>query len=220
MAPALIGAYLGYTPSGKVQDVVGDGILSGAGLTERKILIDERELKNVQAVEGQEMGKNEQWQPKIITPNASLALDTSQQEKYASDLQSSLFDYVLPTSEGANGTVKTNKLKAMQEFNDDVRYYKSGIFIPRHMFNNYYTQDSLTSDVLERLTLGEKPLIKLPDMKFIPQDNETTFDTVAQLQFVNKENTAIGMKDPYRFGSNVDNFWMINPDSLLYTVNP
>jgi hypothetical protein len=75
-------------------------------------------------------------------------------------------------------------------------------------------------ETMKKLALGSKPLIPLPEMEFIPQDNETTWDNVAKLQFVNKENTSVGLFDPYGDFSNVDNYWTITPDSVLFTENP
>ena len=75
-------------------------------------------------------------------------------------------------------------------------------------------------DTIEKFALGQKPIIQIPDMEFMPQDNQTTWDNVARLQFVNKENTSIGLFDPYGDFSNVDNYFTITPDSVLYTENP
>jgi pyruvate/2-oxoglutarate/acetoin dehydrogenase E1 component len=70
------------------------------------------------------------------------------------------------------------------------------------------------------LALGEKPLIELPQMEFIPANNEETFETVAKFQYVNGENTSVEFLDPYSSYSNVDNYWATNPQSVLYTINP
>jgi hypothetical protein len=46
---AAVAAYLGYTPSGKVEDVVGTGVTSGAGITEKKITVVPEVLEKTQA---------------------------------------------------------------------------------------------------------------------------------------------------------------------------
>ena len=56
-------------------------------------------------------------------------------------------------------------------------------------------------------------------MEFIPQDNETTWDTVADKQYPNNEPFSVEFLDPYSSYSNVDNYWATNPQSKLYTIN-
>jgi hypothetical protein len=197
----------------------GQGVVSGAGITETKINVDADVLKSTQAQESQEVGKNKQWQPKIIAPTPAI-LDKPPQEMYAEDLEASLFDYVVPTSEGANGTIMTNQLKKNQYMNEQFRYYKSGVFIPAKLWEQMNTNQNMTTQKLDKLALGEKPLISLPDMEFMPQNNEETFETVAKFQYPNQENTSIEFLDPYSSYSNVDNYWATNPQSVLYTINP
>jgi hypothetical protein len=70
---------------------------------------------------------------------------------------------------------------------------------------------------MEALFKGAPPLIRDPSyVKY----NGNTFDNVAEYQYPNKENTAIGVLDPYRNFSRVDNHWSYNPDSQLFTINP
>jgi hypothetical protein len=212
---SMLGAYLGYQGTGKE-------LVSGAvgGITEQKINVDEDVLKSTQAQESQsEPQKNKQWAPKIIAPTPAI-LDKPAQEMYAEDLEASLFDFVVPTSEGANGTIMTNQLKKNQYMNDKFRYYKSGIFVPAKLFEQMNTNQNMTAQKLDTLALGEKPLIALPEMKFIPANNEETFETVSRFQYPNQENTSIEFLDPYSSYSNVDNYWATNPQSVLYTINP
>jgi hypothetical protein len=137
---------------------------------------------------------------------------------YAEDLEATLFDYVAPTSEGADGTVFTNQLKRNQYMNEQLRYYKSGVFVPAKLWEQMNTPENMSKEKLDRLALGQKPLI--PEMQFIPQDNETTWDTVAEKQYVNGENTSIEFLSPYSSYSDVTNYWATNPQSVLYTINP
>jgi hypothetical protein len=197
----------------------GQGVVSGAGITETKINVDADVLKSTQAQESQEVGKNKQWQPKIIAPTPAI-LDKPPQEMYAEDLEATLFDYVVPTSEGANGTIMTNQLKKNQYMNEQFRYYKSGVFIPAKLWEQMNTNQNMTTQKLDTLALGEKPLIALPDMEFMPQNNEETFETVARFQYPNQENTSIEFLSPYANFSNTDNYWATNPQSVLYTINP
>jgi hypothetical protein len=57
-------------------------------------------------------------------------------------------------------------------------------------------------------------------MEFIPASNETTWDTVARVQYPNNELNSIEFLDPYSSYSNTDNFWATNAQSNLYTINP
>jgi len=209
---AMIGAYLGYQGTGKE-------LVSGAvgGITESKINVDADVLKSTQAQESQDTGKNRQWFPKIIAPTPAI-LDKPAQEMYAEDLEASLFNYVAPTSEGADGTVFTNQLKRNQYMNEQLRYYKSGVFVPAKLWEQMNTPENMSKEKLDRLALGQKPII--PEMQFIPQDNETTWDTVARVQYPNNELNSIEFLDPYSSYSNTDNFWATNAQSNLYTINP
>ena len=205
---AVVGAGAGYAG-------IGSG-LSGAGITEKKIMVDADVLAETQAKEEQDVGKNKHWAPKQIAPTPAI-LDEPQQEKYAEDLETTLFDYVVPTSEGADGTIMTNQLKKNQYMNEQLRYTDAGVYIPKELWGQILNDNPAT---IKKLALGSKPLIPIPDMEFIPADNETTFMNVAKLQYVNKENTSVGLFDPYGNFSDVTNYWTITPDSVLFTENP
>ncbi len=209
---AMLGAYLGYQGTGKE-------LVSGAkgGVTETKINVDADVLKSTKAQVNQEIGKNKQWAPKTIAPTPSI-LDKPPQEMYAEDLEATLFNYIAPTSEGADGTVFTNQLKRNQYMNEQLRYYKSGVFVPAKLWEQMNTPENMTKEKLDRLALGQKPII--PEMQFLPQDNETTFENVARVQYPNNELNSIEFLDPYSSYSNTDNFWATNPQSVLYTINP
>lgn len=214
LLPSLAGQYFGLTLPGK--EVSGTGIVSGAGITEKKLIVAPDVIAQTMVQETQELGANKTWQPKSISPTTDI-LDVSQQEKYADDIEMiTQFDYIVPTSEGAQGTVDTNPLKALQATADNIRYTDAGVYVPYILWNRINDTDTLTPQRLEKLALGPE----LPPMEFMAQDNEATFENVAEFQFANAENTAIEFLSPYANFSNVDNYWALNPDSVLYTVNP
>jgi hypothetical protein len=166
----------------------------------------------LQQVGGQ---KNKQWAKRIIMPSTNI-MDKSRQEQYADDVEFALFDYVSPTEQG-NGTVKSNPLVRNQFVNHQIQMEDAGVHIPTVLFNTLVDASSLTDRQMQALFLGAPPLIKDPSyVKY----NGDTFDTVAEYQYPNKENTAIGVLDPYRNFSRVDNHWSYNPDSQLFTINP
>ena len=166
----------------------------------------------LQQVGGQ---KNKQWAKRIIQPSTTI-MDKSRQEQYADDVEFALFDYVPPTEQG-NGTVKSNPLVRNQFVNHQIQMEDSGVYIPTVLFNTLVDASTLTDRQMEALFRGAPPLIKDPSyVKY----NGDTFDNVAQYQMPNQENTSIGVLDPYRFYSRVDNHWSFNPDSELFTVNP
>ena len=211
--PAAAAASLvGYTKAGQE-------ITTGAGITEKKIQVDPKVLVETQAQLDQEDIKNKQWIPKAIQPSTAI-LDHSQQEKYADDLEFVAFNYIPPTSEGAQGTIDTNPLKRLQYMGDEIRYTNAGVFIPYNTWNEINDTNDISEQRIREMALGQKPLVPLPDMRFIPQDNETTFENMAEYHYVNNENTAIEYQSPYSDYSDVRNYWAINEESELFTINP
>ena len=207
---AAVAAYLGYTPSGRAEDVTGTGTISGAGITEKKISVVPEVLEKTQAQLEQEKGKVKVWEPKAIVPSTAI-LDESQQEKYIDDLEFIAFNYIPPTSEGAQGTVDTNPLKYQQLLESNIRYTDAGVYIPYITWNKMYNTGNMRD-----MALGAK----LPPMKFNTFDNDTTFENVSRWQYVNGENTAIEFQSPYADFSNVENSWWSSPTSELFTINP
>lgn len=212
---AAVAAYLGYTPSGKVEDVVGTGVTSGAGITEKKISVDPSVLEKTQAQLEQEKGKIKVWEPKVIVPSTDI-LDESKQEKYIDDVEFIAFNYIPPTSEGSQGTVDTNPLKYQQLLESNIRYTDAGVYIPYITWNKINDANNMTPQQLKTKMLGPE----LPRMKFNTFDNDTTFENVAKWQYVNNENTAVEYLSPYSDFSNVENSWWSNPTSELFTINP
>ena len=200
-------------PASMVGGLVGRAAVSG-GISEQQIDVDEAIIAETQAKIDQESGRNKQWGPKQIAATPEI-LGSSNQEMYADDIESSLFDYVTPTSEGANGTIKSNALKRSQFMNEQLRYFNSGVFVPYELFTKFTNEQNL-----DDLSLGQKPIISLPEMKFERLDQQNTWNNVASKQFVNRENTSVGLLDPYRFFSNVTNDPYTVNDSVLYTINP
>ena len=207
---AAVAAYLGYTPSGRAEDVAGTGTISGAGITEKKISVVPEVLEKTQAQLEQEKGKVKVWEPKAIVPSTAI-LDESKQEKYIDDVEFIAFNYIPPTSEGAQGTVDTNPLKYQQLLENNIRYTNAGVYIPYITWNKMYNTGNMRD-----MALGAK----LPPMKFNTFDNEDTFENVAKWQYVNNENTAIEFQSPYADFSNVENSWWSNEENILFTENP
>jgi hypothetical protein len=158
---------------------------------------------------------NMQWQPKTIVPSTSI-FDESRHERFIDAVEFAQFNYVPEGSEGGYGTPMTNPLKRSDMLSEEIRYTNAGVTIPTDFYNRLLEASNLSEAELEKLFIGEK----IPEMRFIAQDNDDTFDNVNTRFYVNNENTAVGVDDPYRFYSNVDNYWQTEPDSMLFTVNP
>jgi len=213
LPPAAVASYIGYTPPGA--EVSGAGVLSGAGVTESKLTVPQSVIDQTSAELTQKQSGNKIWQPKAISPSTDI-LNESRQERYADDLEFIAFNYIPPTSEGAQGTVDTNPLKYSQARESSLRYDEAGISVPYLLWNKVNDANEMSAQRIEKLAMG----VQLPDMIFMDQDNDTTFENVANYQYANGENTAIGFLSPYSDFSNVDNFWAINEESILFTVNP
>lgn len=214
--PAVVSAYISSASSGKVQDIPFSGTIKEGGILEKKINIDEETLnKTTFNLEQKEEEKHRLWEPKKIMPTTAI-LDESRQELYADDLEYAAFDFVEPTSEGANGNIDTNPLKKQQFVNNEVRYNDSGVSIPFVTWAQVHNANKLTQEQLNKMFLGTP----LPELRFVEQDNADTFENVQNVHLANAENLAIDMFSPYSDFSNVDNNWWTNPDSILYTINP
>ena len=133
--------------------------------------------------------------PKFIMPDADI-LEPTPQELAADALEFAMFDFVEPTSEGAQGTVGTNILKALQQENENIRFRGAGVSIPS-LYNN--GANTLSNDEIKTLFLGHE----LPPMIFNEmQQGLSEFETS---QFdVNNELTAIELFNPYSNYTNVD----------------
>ena len=214
LPPSILALYMGYTPSGKVEDVIGRGTTSGAGITEQKITVTPDVLAATKAQLDQDPSGNKVWQPKAITPTTDI-LDESKQERYADDVEWLAFQYIPPTSEGAQGTVDTNPLKYQQLLESNIRYTDAGVYVPYVTWNKINDANNITDKRLRTMALGPE----LPPMKFETFDNNTTFENVAKWQYVNGENTAVEFRSPYSDFSNVENSWWTNETSELYTIN-
>jgi hypothetical protein len=211
----LVGAYLGFTPSGKPEDVSGTGTVSGSGITEKQITVEPEVLAQTQAQVDQAPSGNKVWQPKSISPTTDI-LDVPRQEKYADDVEFIAFNYIPPTSEGAQGTVDTNPLKYQQLLENNIRYTNAGVYIPYLTWNKINDTETLTTKRLRTMALGPE----LPPMKFETFDNDTTFENVAKWQYVNNENLAVEGLSPYADFSTVENSYWTNEDNVLFTINP
>jgi len=212
--PTLLGAYLGFSPTGDIKDISGKGVLSGAGLTnitEEKI--DANILKEQIDTDHQQTEKGTGlFRPKFIIPSKEIFSQT-QQQKYNDDVLFSLFDMV--TEEGGLGG-NSNPLVRSNNMNDDIRYKGAGITLDnRLLFNKDITQKTGNKE-LDKMFLGNK----LPPVKFVYQDPEDSFKYEANQFFVNNENTAIQMLSPYDDMTRTDQFWQTFPKSMLYSQVP
>lgn len=214
LPPSLLGLYMGYTPSGKVADVVGRGVTSGAGITEQKITVTPDVLAKTKAQVDQDPSANKVWQPKAITPTTDI-LDVPKQEKYIDDIEFIAFNYIPPTSEGAEGTVDTNPLKYQQLLESKIRYTDAGVYVPYVTWSKINDANNISDKRLRTMALGPE----LPSMKFETFDNETSFENVAKWQYVNSENMAVEFQSPYADFSKVENSDWTNETNMLFTIN-
>jgi len=201
VAGAIIGAY-----------GLGEGVFSGAGVTERKITVDPSVLAETKGVDQQEGKDPKKWATKAIMPTPDI-LDETRQEKFVSDLEFSMFNYVEPGSEGANGNIKTNPLKRSQFLTDQIRYMDAGISTPSMLYNVEFPTNS-SQKQMETYKLGQT---MLPEMEFLVDDNADTFTPIGRY-YPNNNDTAIEYLSPFANYSDVRNYWAINRKSHLYNL--
>lgn len=217
----IIGAALGKKVGDVVKEktpikqVLKETAQAGLGIKETPIAYDPSTLEKAIVDIEQKPTRNKVWQPKTIYPSTSI-LDESKQEKYIDDLETSAFDYIAPTSEGSAGTIYTNPLKRQQYINERIRLEGGGMYIPYQTWGRVNDPSKMTEEQLRLMLLGPK----LPQMKFEPMNNATTFENVQTVHLVNNEQNSIEMFSPYSQFSNVDNNWWSNENSVLYTINP
>jgi len=218
----ILGGILGYKAgefikeTTNIEEKIKEEVKGQMGIKETPIKYDPEVLdKSKKIYEQQEKTNNKFWQPKTIVPSTSI-LDESNQEKYIDDLETSAFDYIAPTSEGSEGTIYTNPLKTQQFINDKIRFEGAGMYIPYNTWGKLNDPNNMSQEQLKLMLLGTK----LPDLKFEPMDNATTFENVQTVHLVNNEQDSIEMFSPYSQFSNVDNNWWSNEKSVLYTINP
>ena len=214
LPPAVIGAAIGYNPNN--DPPMGYGIVSGAGVTESKLTVPQSVIDQTSAQLDQKDSKNKIWQPKAISPSTDI-LNESRQERYADDLEFIMFDYQPGNgAEGGYGDNSTNPLKYSQAKENSIRYDGAGVSVPYLLWNKVNDANEMTPQRIEKLAMG----VQLPEMIFMDQDNDTTFENVADYQYANGENTAIEFLSPYSDFSLVQNYWMTNENNMLFTVNP
>jgi hypothetical protein len=170
---------------------------------EKKILPPPGEF---QKVVQQEQGGKGTLRPKFIIPSVKI-LDVSQKEHQADMDEWALFDFIIPTSEGAEGTVVTNPLKKMNMIEENILFSKAGI----DLYSEY----------------GEPIQDKIPENKFIDKSNEIrlpelSFDVgkyeVKEFEWNPPQETAIGVINPYRHMTLVTGLEEYINSSLLYGV--
>jgi hypothetical protein len=122
-----------------------------------------------------------------------------------------MFDFVEPSSEGAEGTNQTNILKAFQKENENIRYRGAGVVV-NSLFGN--DANDLTTQQINKMFLGAE----LPPMIFSEIQQNLSEYEVNQFD-VNNELTGIEFFSPY------NNFTNVNPGlgenmSLLFDIVP
>lgn len=148
--------------------------------------------------------------PKFIMPDADI-LQPSNQELAADALEFAMFDFVEPSSEGAEGTNQTNILKAFQKENENIRYRGAGVVV-NSLFNN--DANDLTREQITKMFLGPP----IPPMVFTEIQQNLSEYEVNQFD-VNNELTAVEFFSPY------NNFTDVNPGlnenmTLLFDIVP
>jgi hypothetical protein len=148
--------------------------------------------------------------PKFIMPSADI-LQPSNQELAADALEFAMFDFVEPSSEGAEGTNQTNILKAFQKENENIRYRGAGVVV-NSLFNN--DANDLTTEQITKMFLGPPipPMVFTEIQQNLSEYEVNSFD-------VNNERTGVEFFSPY------NNFTDVNPGlneniSLLFDIVP
>jgi hypothetical protein len=148
--------------------------------------------------------------PKFIMPDADI-LQPRNQELAADALEFAMFDFVEPSSEGAEGTNQTNILKAFQKENENIRYRNAGVVV-NSLFGN--DANDLTTQQINKMFLGPE----IPPMIFSEIQQNLSEYEVNQFD-VNNELTGIEFFSPY------NNFTNVNPGlgenmTMLFDVVP
>ena len=182
-----------------IAGAVGTGIVATAGNdklrgafmpTERPI-----ELPAEIYTQQQDQAAKGLLRPKFIMPSADI-LQPSNQELAADALEFAMFDFVEPSSEGAEGTNQTNILKAFQKENENIRYRGAGVVV-NSLFGN--DANDLTPQQINKLFLGPE----LPPMIFSEIQQNLSEYEVNQFD-VNNEITGIEFFSPYNNFTNND----------------
>ena len=219
-----LGAGVGGALGGAVGGIPGAAVGGAIGETAERLLrqpitVPPDTLKVVQ----QESKGTGKLRPKFIIPSVDILQPTNQQIQADQD-EWNMFDFVNPTSEGANGTAATNplKLQALQE--DEIRYRGAGVDV-HPMFNDDLP---FTNEQLTEYFIGA-PLPALPEMKF--QENEEEFFNdrgMPQLSLWQKyggydpqnQSVAIDINSPFRNFTNVTQLDEDINNSVLYGSIP
>ena len=211
-----LGGAVGGIPGATVGGAIGE---TAERLLRQPITVPPDTLKVVQ----QESKGTGKLRPKFIIPSVDILQPTNQQIQADQD-EWNMFDFVNPTSEGANGTAATNplKLQALQE--DEIRYRGAGVDV-HPMFSDDLP---FTNEQLTEYFIGA-PLPALPEMKF--QENEEEFFNdrgMPQLSLWQKyggydpqnQSVAIDINSPFRNFTNVTQLDEDINNSILYGSIP
>lgn len=207
---------------GIVASTVGAGALSLANRETLKnaFIPTERPIELPTGIYSQQQGKEfdtampnmarGMLRPKFIMPDADI-LQPSNQELAADALEFAMFDFVEPSSEGAEGTNQTNILKAFQKENENIRFRGAGVVVSSIFGND---ANNLTPQQIAKMFLGPE----LPPLIFSEIQQNLSEYEVNQFD-VNNELTGIEFFSPY------DQFTDNNPGlnenmSMLFDIVP
>ena len=194
-----LGSVLGGIEGGDAGDAVGGGagrvigsVLGSLGVgrglgafTSQKIV--QPTQKVIQQEENENDRKKGTLRPKVIIPSVQV-LDIPAQEIQADRDEWTAFDYVMPTSEGADGNILNNSLKKQQYQAQQVILTNAGI----DLFSQY-GEPIPSGEQLKKQLLGtpELSINNIPVMMFNLSEYEVkSYD-------VNNSRTAIDMFSPY-----------------------
>ena len=214
---ARAGAGIGGTLGGAtVGGIAGEAV---ERLLRKPVTLPADTLKVVQQ-EDKGTGK---LRPKFIIPGIDILQPTEQQIQ-ADINEWNIFDFVNPTSEGANGTAATNPLKLQGLQENEIRYRDAGVDV-HPMFDDDLP---FSNEQLTEYFIGE-PLPPLPEMRF--QENEEEFFDdrgMPQLSLwgrnggynASSQANAIEIQSPFRNFTNVTQLDEDINKSVLYGSIP
>jgi len=199
---------------------LGGGIANvAAGLMREPVKVPPDTLKVVQQ-DDKGTGK---LRPKFIIPSTDLLQPTNQQIQADMD-EWNMFDFVNPTSEGANGTAANNPLKLQGIQENEIRYRDAGMDVTQMFWDDL----PYTNEQLVEYTIGA-PVPALPEMKF-QENEEQFFDDRGQPQLslwgrhggynASSQANAIEIQSPFRNFTEVTQLDEDINNSILYGKIP
>jgi len=220
-----LGGAAGAAVGAGIAGVAGGAVLGGiAGEVGERLLRKPVRLPadTLKVVQQEDKGTGK-LRPKFIIPGIDILQPTDQQIQ-ADINEWNMFDFVNPTSEGANGTAATNPLKLQGLQENEIRYRGAGVDV-HPMFNDDLP---FSNEQLTKYFIGE-PLPALPEMKF-QQNEEEFFDDRGAPQLslwgrnggynASSQANAIEIQSPFRNFTNVTQLDEDINKSVLYGQIP